>query len=85
VYAVWITVGYFEVEPIPNARTAAGQAAQLAVHPDGFRLGKELGSDAGTVQRHRAFYVIDRTQPVAFEPGENHNVDRAVVLRRYIE
>jgi hypothetical protein len=81
VYAVWITVGYFEVEPSPDAHTAAG----LATHPDGFRLGKELGSDAGTVKRHRAFYVIDRSQPVAFEPGENHNVDRAVMLRRYIE
>ena len=55
------------------------------VHPDGFRLGKELGSDAGTVKRHRAFYIIDRSIPVAFEPGENHNVDRAVLLRRFIE
>ena len=74
-------MGYFEVEPSPDAHMAAG----LATHPDGFRLGKELGSDAGTVKRHRAFYVIDRSQPVAFEPGENHNVDRAVMLRRYIE
>jgi hypothetical protein len=81
VYAVWITMGYFEVEPSPDANTPAG----LQAHPDGFRLGKELGSDAGTVNRHRAFYMIDRSIPVAFEPGENHNVDRAVLLRRFIE
>ena len=81
VYAVWITMGYFEVEPSPDANTPVG----LQVHPDGFRLGKELGSDAGTVKRHRAFYMIDRSIPVAFEPGENHNVDRAVLLRRFIE
>ncbi|MHB8973617.1 MAG: hypothetical protein ACYC3X_25725 [Pirellulaceae bacterium] len=81
VYAVWITMGRFEVEPSPDAQTVAG----LQTHPDGFRLGRELGSDAGTVKRHRAFYMIDRTIPVAFEPGENHNVDRAVLLRRFIE
>ena len=37
------------------------------------------------VTRHRAFYMIDRSIPVAFEPGENHNVDRAILLRRFIE
>ena len=77
VYAVWITAGYFEVEPDPtNDRT---------LHPDGYRLAQELGSDTGDVKRHRGFYVIDRSIPVAFEPGVNHNVDRAVVLRRFIE
>ncbi len=81
VYAVWITMGYFEVEPSPDANTLAG----LRIHPDGYRLGRELGSDTGNVKRHRAFYIIDRSIPVAFEPGENHNVDRAIVLRRFIE
>ena len=77
VYAIWITVGFFEVEPHPTGPDVA--------HPDGYQLGRELGSDAGKVKRHRAFYMIDRTIPVAFEPGENHNVDRAVLLRRFIE
>ena len=77
VFAVWITMGFFEVEP------AAGGVS--AVHPDGFQLGRELGEDSGTVKRHRAFYVIDRSIPVAYEPGENHNVDHAVRLRRFIE
>jgi hypothetical protein len=67
VFAVWITVGYFEVDP---------QTGQL---------GQELNSDTGDVKRHRSFYIIDRSIPVAFEPGENHNVDRAVLLRRFIE
>jgi hypothetical protein len=79
VYAMWITVGYFEVQP--NGQPAVVDAA----HPDGYQLGRELGEDTGNVQRHRAFYIIDRSIPVAFEPGENHNVDRAVVLRRFIE
>jgi hypothetical protein len=66
VYAVWITVGYFEVD-------GSGM------------LGQELHADTGEVKRHRAFYMIDRSIPVGFEPGENHNVDRAILVRRYIE
>ena len=46
---------------------------------------RELGSDIGEVRRHRAFYIVDRTIPVAFEPGKNHNVDEAIILRRFIE
>jgi hypothetical protein len=67
VYAVWITVGYFEVDPATQT------------------LGRELGSESGDVRRHRSYYMIDRTAPVAYEPGENHNVDRAIMLRRSIE
>jgi hypothetical protein len=48
-------------------------------------LGVEVGIDEGRIKRHRAFYMIDRSIPVAFEPGENHNVDNAVILRRYID
>jgi hypothetical protein len=66
VYAMWITVGYFEVD----ANGLPGQ---------------ELGADTGEIQRHRAFYIIDRSIPVGFEPGENHNVDRAILVRRFIE
>ena len=77
VYAIWITVGYFEVEPNPTGVDV--------VHPDGYRLGAELRSDSGEVQRHRGFYFLDRSIPVASEPGQNHNVDRAIVLRRYLE
>jgi hypothetical protein len=66
VFAVWITVGYFEVD-------------QLG------KLGQELGADTGQIERHRAFYIIDRSIPVAFEPGKDHNVDKAIVLKRFIE
>jgi hypothetical protein len=77
VFAVWITVGYFEVEPNPGGADAA--------HPDGFRLGREVGSMTGETKRHRGFYIIDRSIPVGFAPGENHNVERAILLRRVIE
>jgi len=83
VYAVWLTLGYFEVEPNPGS--PANPTGVDVGHPDGFRLGQELGAATGTIKRHRAFYIIDRSVPVGFEPGENHNVDRAVLLRRMIE
>jgi hypothetical protein len=66
VFAIWITVGYFEID-------------------ENGLLGAELGSQTGEIERHRAFYIFDRSIPVAFEPGENHNVDRAVLVRRMIE
>jgi hypothetical protein len=77
VFAVWITVGYFEVEPNPGGVDAA--------HPEGYRLSREVGIDTGQIKRHRGFYLIDRSIPVAFEPGENHNVDQAILIRRFIE
>jgi hypothetical protein len=86
VYAVWITVGYFEVEPnVPDDAPVGTPPIVDQAHPDGFRLGKELGTETGNVKRHRGFYIIDRSVPVAFEPGKNHNVDNAVLLRRFIE
>jgi hypothetical protein len=77
VYAIWITVGYFEVFPNPGGVDAG--------HPDGYQLGAELGSDAGQIERHRGFYIFDRSIPVGFERGFNHNVERALVLKRFIE
>jgi hypothetical protein len=81
VYAIWITVGYFEMEP----NLVGGSVQFDAYHPEGLRVGQEIGIDTGEVQRHRAFFMVDRTIPVAFQPGQNHNVDRCVILRRYIE
>ena len=67
VFAIWITVGLFEV------------------NPDGTVSDRELGSDSGEVRRHRGFFVLDRSIPVAFEPGKNHNVERAIRVSSFIE
>ena len=79
VFAVWITVGFFECQKVQvndNNRAA---------YKDGYKLIQELGSDAGDVRRHRAFYIIDRTVPVGFQHGKTHNAKQAVVLERFIE
>lgn len=100
VYAVWITVGYFEVEPAPTIdptnTTNWGNKSVFdhfggdinlynRAYPDGYMLGKELGSETGDVKRPRGFYIIDRTEEVGFKPGEDLNVEKAVRLRRRIE
>jgi hypothetical protein len=83
VYAVWITIGYFEVEPVPGFNP--GNPLNQQLYPDGYTLGQEIGSSEGDVVRHRAFYIIDRSIPVAYIPGEDLNTDKTILLRRYIE
>jgi len=105
VYAIWVTVGYFEVEKAPdwvqdegkiqerlggdgNVASPASVAAQALynrIYPDGYMLGKEVGSDTGDVKRPRGFYIIDRSEPVGFRPGEDLNVEKMIRLRRRIE
>ncbi len=94
VYALWITVGNFEAEPWVQTGTMAGQPVNdqgltqqefLQIHPDGYRLGQEQGSDTGEIRRHRAFAIIDRSIPVGFQRGEDLNVEDAILLRRFIE
>ena len=83
VFAVWVTVGYFEVQPFDP--DGDGVANVDAVHPDGYTFGAEAGSEVGQTQRNRAFYIIDRSIPVGFEPGEEHNASQAIVLEQFIE
>lgn len=72
VFAIWITVGYFEVD-----ETGALVDANMG--------GKEIGAETGEVKRNRGFYVFDRSIPVAFEPGKNHNVERGILVKSIIE
>jgi hypothetical protein len=76
VYAVWITVGYFEVTPWGSVDDG---------HPDGMQLGREVGLDSGDIKRHRAFYMIDRSLPVGFVRGQDLNAEKAIITRRFIE
>lgn len=67
VFAIWVTIGFFEVDPATMTPIA------------------ELGQDDGSVQRYRGFYLIDRSIPVAFEPGFNHNVDQCILTSSITE
>ena len=88
VYAVWITVGHFEVEQreLQPWEIAAGiTIIDRNVYQEGFTLGRELGSDTGEVKRHRGFYVIDRSIPVGFQRGRDLNAEKTIILKRFIE
>ncbi len=89
VYAVWMTMGKFEVEPVQDQSASLPGYRHPSVigtsNPDGFRLVRELGSDTGDIRRSRSFMVIDRSVPVGFQRGENFNVDKSIKIRRFIE
>ncbi len=64
VFAVWLTVGFFEVD-----------VATMGV-------GMEVGLDTGEVNRPKGFFIIDRSVPVMYEPGELNNALDTVQLSR---
>ena len=66
VYAVWVTVGFFEV---------GGDGKPTY----------EIGAEQGTTQRFRGFFLVDRTIPVAFEPGKDHDVENCVLVESIIQ
>ncbi len=84
VYAIWVTMGYFEVQAVPPDVMASDPQQKLRT-PDGYILVRELGSDGGNITRHRAFCVVDRSIPVGFQRGENYNVDKTILVKRIIE
>lgn len=81
VFAVWVTVGFFEVDPATGDLLPTVPAAP----PTPTEPGQELGKDTGEVRRHRGFFIFDRSIPVGFEKGVDHNVERAIMVESYIE
>jgi len=90
VYAVWITVGYFEVQPLTPQELAQLQSTKTEpeiqrIYPGYYKLGRELNVDTGEIERHRAFFIFDRSLPVGFSRGKDLNVEKAILVERYIE
>lgn len=73
-YAVWVTVGFFEVTREGNPQTLT---------PD--RLGPEIGKAAGRSVRYRSFFLVDRTRAIGFNPKNPDNFHDCIVYRRRIE
>ena len=48
-------------------------------------FGNEYADELGLPKRERMFYIIDRTVPVGYKPGENLNTDRAILYKRKLE
>jgi hypothetical protein len=96
VFAVWINVGYFEVDADGNlvdtngalldndnnTATPVDRSQPLIPIPGTVA---EVGLETGQVKRNRGFFIFDRSIPVAYEPGKDHNVDKAIILKSIIE
>ena len=80
VFAGWITVGYFQVNEDDELSDATGNPVTPTAGD-----AAEIGADRGDQVRNRAFFVFDRSIPVAYEPGKNHNVDKAIRVKTIID
>ncbi len=79
-YAVWVTVGFFEV-------TRQGTPSLAANRPDLAHdiLGEEIGLRAGRNVRHRSFFIVDRTKLFGRTATAQDTFNNAVLYRRRIQ
>lgn len=91
VYAIWVTVGLFEVEDVSQT---VGQGiidpdetegALVYRYPESYKILREYGRSTGEVKRYRGFYIFDRSRAIVYEPGVNHNVDDGILVERFIQ
>jgi hypothetical protein len=77
------------LNPIHNIYTATRLANTATIRSNVFgiwiTLRESVANDPDSIKLHRAFYIFDRSIPVGFQPGKDHNVWDAVLLRRIIE
>ncbi len=76
VFAVWIVMGLFEVDSNGNLMNSFDNSNNAS---------REIGELSGGVKRYRAFYLIDRSIPVGFEYGKNHNAEKVIMLKRMLQ
>ncbi len=78
-----------DLNPLHKIYTASRLANTATVRSNVFAiwvtLRESISGDPDSVKYHRAFYIVDRSIPVGFESGEDHNVCDVIRLRRIIE
>ena len=83
-YAVWITIGFFEVTRqgdllMVGGRGNAGRRPGLR-HPRA-----RVGASTGQTTRFRGFFLVDRLQLTSYDPNVIGSFRPAVVYRQTIE
>jgi hypothetical protein len=71
-----MTIGFFEVDETWN---------NLAPGFVWRSMGREYNEDIGQNQRYQAMFIIDRSRPVGFLPGQNLNARDVVVFEKYFQ
>jgi hypothetical protein len=77
VYAVWVTVGFFEVLNEDPSRLSG-----LTNAPP--ELGREINADIGKNIRHRAFFVIDRSRARGYAGPPRNSAELQDVLGQVV-
>lgn len=75
VYAIWITLGKFEVQSV----------AVSPQNPDGYKLVKPYLDAAGNQVTTRGFYIFDRSIPMGFQRGQDVNIERGMLVERVLQ
>lgn len=68
VFAIWMTLGLFEVDPL-----------------DVESVGREYNADLGNARRFKALFIVDRSIPVGFIPGQDLNARDIVIFERFFQ
>jgi len=80
-YAVWITVGFFEVKRQGDIAMLVQNLPQLAFDI----MGPEVGALNGQNVRFRGFFLVDRLKLTGFNPTDVGAFHSAVVYRKVIQ
>ncbi len=80
-YAVWITIGFFEVKREGDLGMIQQGIPLLAYD----LLGPEIGAASGQTTRYRGFFLVDRTQLTGYDPNVIGSFRPAVIYRQTIE
>jgi hypothetical protein len=75
VYAIWVTLGKFEVQPV----------AVSPSNPDGYKLVAPVLDDTGKQVVTRGFYIFDRSIPMGCQRGQDLNSERGILLERVLQ
>ncbi|QEH38168.1 hypothetical protein OJF2_67660 [Aquisphaera giovannonii] len=82
-YAVWITVGFFEVTRTGDLGMLAAPSVSPTLAFD--ILGPEIGAATGQAGRYRGFFIVDRLKLTGFDPNTPGSFRPAVMYRQTIE
>jgi hypothetical protein len=80
-YAVWITIGFFEVKRQGDIGMLAQGTPQLAFDI----MGPEIGTLNGQNVRFRGFFLVDRLQLTGFNSGSVGAFHSAIIYRKVIQ
>lgn len=88
-FAVWMTVGFFEVVKEGNPQMADVRYGPATTTPNVSaavdQLGPELNAAAGKAIRYRSYFIIDRSRATGFNPTDPGDFRDLIQFRRRIE